>query len=239
MDRRHWLGIVGSGIGVSLGGEARGSDGHAGSDKENADRGMMAPAQALHLHFCGIHIAKNNPKFQLITQHYCMSRSDEMHQCLLYDSYEKNARLIGVEYIVSDRIYRELPETEKKYWHPHTYEVLAGGLIAPTMKPEGEDAFMKALLTTWGKTWHTWPDPSTPVPMGEPLLMWAVTGDGQLADDVIAARDKEFKVNSAAIREKRCQSIGYEVPKVSLPRSIDQVGRQWTDEGDDKPTPRK
>jgi hypothetical protein len=238
MDRRHWLGLVGSGLGVTLGGEAHAADGHPSNDKEKADGGMMAPAEALHLHFCGIHIAKNNPKFQLITQHYCMSRSDEMHQCLLYDSYEKNARLIGVEYIVSDRIYRELPDAEKKYWHPHTYEVLAGGLIAPSMKPEDENTFMKALLTTWGKTWHTWPDPSTPVPMGEPLLMWAVTGDGQLADEVIAARDKQFKVNGAEIREKRCQAIGYEVPKVSLPRSIDQIGRQWTDEGEDKPTRR-
>jgi hypothetical protein len=239
MDRRHWLGLVSSGIGASLGGAAQAADGHGGDDKAGAGGEMMAPAQALHLHFCGIHIAKSNPKFQLITQHYCMSRSDEMHQCLLYDSYEKNARLIGVEYIVSDRIYRELPDAEKKYWHPHTYEVLAGGLIAPNMKPEDEQGFMKALLTTWGKTWHTWPDPATAVPMGEPLLMWAVTGDGQLGDDVIAARDRQFKVSAAVIREQRCQWIGYEVPKVSLPRSIDQVGRQWTDEGEDKPTPRK
>jgi Protein of unknown function (DUF1264) len=161
-----------------------------------------------------------------------------MHQCLLYDSCAKNAKLLGVEYIISDRLYRELPDGEKKYWHPHTYEVLAGGLIAPGMKPDDELTFMKALLTTWGKTWHTWPDPRTPVPMGEPLLMWAVTGDGQIDDGVLAARDTEFKVKAADIREKRGQSIGFEVPKVSLPRSIDQVGRQWTDEGDDKPTPR-
>jgi hypothetical protein len=91
----------------------------------------MAPVHELHAHFCGIHIAKNNPKFHIIAQHYCMSRSEEMHQCLLYDSTEKNAKLLGVEYIISDRLYRELPESEKKYWHPHTYEVLAGGLIAP------------------------------------------------------------------------------------------------------------
>ena len=239
MDRRHWLGIVGSGLGASLGADsAHASDGHGAGDQPNADGGMMAPAKALHLHFCGIHIAKSNPKFQIITQHYCMSRSEEMHQCLLYDSYEKNARLIGVEYIVSDRIYRELPDAEKKYWHPHTYEVLAGGLIAPAMKAEDEQAFMKALLTTWGKTWHTWPNPSTPVPMGEPLLMWALTGDGQQDDEVVATRDKHFKVSAASIRQQRCQSIGYEVPKVSLPRSIDQIGRQWTDEGEDKPTPR-
>jgi Protein of unknown function (DUF1264) len=237
MDRRHWLGLIGSGVGVSLGGAAKTDDGHGSDDK--AEGTKMAPVHALHAHFCGIHIAKNNPKFQLIAQHYCMSLSEEMHQCLLYDSYEKNAKLLGVEYIVSDKIYRQLPDAEKKYWHPHTYEVLAGGLIAPSMKPGDEQAFMKALLTTWGKTWHTWPDPRTPVPMGEPLLMWAVTGDGQIDGEVIATRDKQFNVSSARIREQRCESIGYEVPKVSLPRSIDQIGRQWTDEGDDKPTPKQ
>ena len=89
-----------------------------------------------------------------------------------------------------------------------------------------------------GKTWHTWPDPRTPVPMGEPLLMWAVTGDGQIDDELVATRDKQFNVSTARIREQRCQSIGYEVPKVSLPTSIDQAGRQWTEEGDDKPTPK-
>jgi Protein of unknown function (DUF1264) len=236
MDRRQWLGVVGSGIGGSLGSTAQGADAHGAGAQ--SDSKMMAPAQALHLHFCGIHIAKSNPKFQIIAQHYCMSRSEEMHQCLLYDSTDKNAKLLGVEYIVSDAIYRRLPDEEKKYWHPHTYEVLAGGLIAPSMKPDEELAFMKALLTTWGKTWHTWPDPSTPVPMGEPLLMWAVTGDGQIDQRVLAARDKEFQVEAAKIRAGRCDAIGWEVPKVSQPRSIDQIGRQWTDDGEDRPTKR-
>jgi hypothetical protein len=70
-------------------------------------------------------------------------------------------------------------------------------------------------------------------------LMWAVTGDGQLDDSLRAARDKEFKVDGAQIREHRCKAIGYEVPSVSLPGSIDQIGRQWTDRGDDKPTLRR
>ena len=191
MDRREWLGLVGSGVGVSLGCSAHACR-CAQREVPRATTSLMAPAQALHLHFCGIHIAKSNPKFQLVAQHYCMSRSEEMHQCLLYDSTEKNAKLLGVEYIISDRMFRELPDAEKKYWHPHTYEVLAGGLIAPSMQPADELAFMKALLTTWGKTWHTWPDPSTPVPLGEPLLMWAVTGDDQIDPAVVSARDKQF-----------------------------------------------
>jgi hypothetical protein len=160
MDRRHWHGSIGSGAGTSLCGATLEAHEHRAEQKGNGS--LMAPVGALHAHFCGIHIAKSNPKFQLIAQHYCMSRSEEMHQCLLYDSYETNAKLLGVEYIISDRLYRELPDGEKKYWHPHTYEVLAGGLIAPSMKPDDELAFMKGLLTTWRKTWQTWPDPSTP-----------------------------------------------------------------------------
>jgi Protein of unknown function (DUF1264) len=237
MDRREWLGLIGMGAGAALGGEAAAADGH-GEAKPGAP-GLFAPVHELHAHFCGIHIAKNNPRFQLVAQHYCMSRSEEMHQCLLYDSTEKNAKLLGVEYIISDRLYRELPDEEKKYWHPHTYEVLAAGLIAPSMKPQDELAFMKALLTTWGKTWHTWPDPRTPIPMGSPLLMWS-TGCDEVADkDVVAARDKQFQVSSEEISKLRCREFKLEVPRVSHPKSMDHPGRQWTDEGEDKPTRRE
>jgi hypothetical protein len=69
--------------------------------------------------------------------------------------------------------------------------------------------------------------------------MWALTGDGQIDDAVLDKRDKQFDVRAAHIRQKRGRSIGWEVPKVSFPRSVDQVGRQWPDEGEDKSTPRQ
>lgn len=232
MNRRDMLGVLGGmGAGLAVNEDAAAQHGHA---QEGA---AMGAVQGLHLHFCGIHIAKNNPKFQLVAQHYCGGVHDELHQCLLFDSSAKNARLLGVEYIISDRLFRQLSDEEKKYWHPHTYEVLAGGLIAPGMKPADEAQFMKAILTTWGKTWHTWPDPKAALPTGEPLLMWALTGDGQEDPAVIAARDKQFGVSTARIRAERVKQIGYQVPKVSLPKSMDSIGRQWTDNGDDKPMP--
>jgi hypothetical protein len=54
------------------------------------------------------------------------------------DGSGKDAKLIGVEYIISDAAYRKLSEKEKKYWHAHTYEVLGGGLIAPGMNAKAE-----------------------------------------------------------------------------------------------------
>ena len=236
MNRRELLGAVGAiGAGASLGVSHASADGHGKAD----DNKMMAPLANHHLHFCGIHCAKKDPRVQIVTQHYCGMAGEGMHQCLLYDSCAKNARLLGVEYIISDEIFRKLPEVEKRYWHPHTYEVLGGGLIAPSMKPDDEMAFMKALLLTWGKTWHTWPDPTTPVPMGEPMLMWSLGGDGQDDAKVIAARDKEFGVKTADIRKKRIEAIGYDVPAVPSPKDVDVVGRQWTATGADKPTLKK
>jgi Protein of unknown function (DUF1264) len=199
---------------------------------------VNGPLGKPHAHFCGIHMAKNNPKLQFVTQHYCVGQSDGLFQCLLYDAATEGAKLIGIEYIVTDDIFRKLPDTEKKYWHPHTYEVLAGGLVAPGMTEENELAFMKTILTTWGKTWHTWPDPTTPVPMGEPLLIWSLMGDGQADEKVIAARDRDFGVSTAGVRAKRIKQFGMEPPKVDLPKSMDTIGRQWTNTGDDKPAKR-
>ena len=233
MNRRELLSLAGvMSAGVTLGSSNALADGHI----KTVDNSMMAPLDNHHLHFCGIHCAKKDPRIQIVTQHYCGMVGEGMHQCLLYDSVGKNARLLGVEYIVTDEIYRKLPDVEKRYWHPHTYEVLSGGLIAPAMKPDDEMEFMKGLLLTWGKTWHTWPDPTTPVPMGEPMLMWSLTGDGQGDTNVIAARDKEFRVKTADIRKQRIKAIGYDVPAVPPPKDMDVIGRQWTATGEDKPS---
>lgn len=240
MDRREVFGILG---GLAFGAAARADHGSKPAAAA-ADPPHATPMTGPHAHFCGIHCAKKDPKLQFVVQHYCAAHSGDGHggdlfQCVLFDGAGKNAKLLGVEYIVSDEVYRKLSDDEKKYWHPHTYEVLAGGLIAPGMDPETEQKFMKMVMTTWGKTWHTWPDPKSPVPVGEPMLIWALTGDGQADEAVIAARDREFNVKTSEIRERRGKEIGFEVPQVSQPKSMDGIGRQWTDDGEDKPKPKR
>src|SRR5206468_1885837 len=143
----------------------------------------------------------------------------------------EGAKLIGIEYIITDEVYRKLPDSEKKYYHPHTYEIASGLLIAPGREPEAEDKLLGGLMTTWGKTWHTWPDPSTPLPMGDPILMWAATRDGMIPEAAIADRDRKFHVDTAAIRKRR--AVFGPVPQVDGPKSIDDVGRRYTNAGPD------
>lgn len=233
IDRRELFGTLGAvGAGLACTAPAATAAQHGGKAE--------GPMGKSHLHFCGIHMAKKNPKLQFVTQHYCAAhtggKEGDVFQCVLFDGTGANAKLVGVEYLISDEAYRKLPDAEKKYWHAHTYEVLGGGLIAPGMEPKDETAFMKVVMTTWGKAWHTWPDPSTAVPVGEPMLIWSLMGDGQADPAVVAARDKEFKVDTAKIREARIKEFGMEPPNVPLPKDMDTVGRQWTATGDDKPT---
>lgn len=220
------LGVAGLGLAQAVSSPARAQ--HHGHAKVE-----LPPVDNIHLHFCGFHIAKSNPKFQIATQHYCCAHGEELHQCVLYEKGTADAKLLGVEYIIPDKMYRELPEEEKKYWHPHTYEVLGGGLIAPGMTQTEEDAFMKALLPTWGKAFHVWPNPSTKVPMGEPLLMWSLMGDGQANPEMEAARDREYHVSTAEIAARRQKLFGMPTPDVEMPTGIDFIGRQWTNEGPD------
>lgn len=228
MKRREMLGMLGTAA-LASGAAPAPPD----ADDPHAAAGPVDPARAFHLYLCAFHISKKDPNFSVEAHHYCSPAGEGLHQCVIYDRRGAGAKLIGIEYIITDDVYRKLPDAEKKYYHPHTYEISSGLLIVPGMAPEAEDKLLGGLLTTWGKTWHTWPDPSTALPMGDPLLMWAATKDGMIPDAALADRDRKFGVDTAAIRKRR--SVFGPVPQVDPPRTIDDLGRQFTNEGPDVP----
>ena len=135
----------------------------------------------------------------------------------------KNAKLLGVEYIVSDARVPQAAGRRRRSTGTRTpTRCSAGGLIAPGMTAEDEMKFMKMILTTWGKTWHTWPDPKTPVPIGEPLLIWSLDRrrpgrreGGRRARQGIQAFD------TAKIREARGQGDRLRCRSVPFPKSMD------------------
>src|SRR5229473_6286226 len=113
MDRREVLTTFGvTAVGLAAGLAARADHGPA---KMQGD----SPLREMHLYLCAFHIAKKDQKLLFEAHHYCMPVADEVHQCVIFDSTGKNARILGVEYIISDQLYRKLPDAEKKYYHPH------------------------------------------------------------------------------------------------------------------------
>jgi hypothetical protein len=133
------------------------NDTHAGPQRVAEN---WVPIDKMHLYLCAFHVAKNNPSFQVEAHHYCSHQGGDLHQCVIYDGRGPAAKILGIEYIITDDAYRKLPAGEKTYWHPHAYEILSGQLIAPDMPKHGDDAF-PGFLKTWEK-------PGTPGPIRPP-----------------------------------------------------------------------
>ena len=116
--------------------------------------------------------------------------------------------------MVSPRIYKTLPEDERRLWHSHVYEVKSGMLILPTpavtptaVWEAAETAEMEDVVGIYGKTYHFWQvDRGDKVPMGTPELMMSFTKEEQVgkeAREMWADRDKRFGVDTETKKEKR------------------------------------
>lgn len=141
--------------------------------------GVKAPIEEiLHcpLAFAGVHLLKDLPEYSQVAYHYCKTLNDDVSQCVLYDGTGPSARLIGIEYLVSDDLYQKMPPEEKLYWHDHKYEVDSGLLKSMTQTGSDETKTLAAVRTLWGKVFHTWATGKT-YPSGPPRLFWAVTGE--------------------------------------------------------------
>jgi len=114
-----------------------------------------APLRSIHAYLCGFHFYNGEPGRQLVAHHYCARVSPDVMQCVIYDADRGQARLVGVEYIVSAKLFRTFPEEERKLWHSHRFEVKSGQLVAPGLSEAAEKTLMKDLLLTYGKTWQT------------------------------------------------------------------------------------
>lgn len=170
------------------------------------DKANINPAKFVGqygLHVCAFHVGKDDPKLQVESHHYCTPLREGVFQCVIYDSDRGNAKLLGVEYVVSDEIFQTLPAEEKKFWHPHDYEIRAGLLTFTGIQPDCEQKLLKGLLKSWGKVWHTWPDPKTDLPIGSPILMWSANKEGAVRDELIKTRDRRYGIDIREIRKER------------------------------------
>ena len=114
------------------------------------------PIEAINAYLDGFHFYNGNIKGQMKAHHYCSILNEEVIQCVIYDGNVKDAKIRGVEYIVSGQLFKRLPDQEKAMWHSHVHEVKSGQLVAPGIPQVAEQELMKKLVGTYGKTWHTW-----------------------------------------------------------------------------------
>lgn len=153
------------------------ADDRSGSHAEMPVKAKAPIREILHcpLSFAGVHLLKDFPEHSQVAYHFCKPVNADLNQCVLYDGTGPDARLIGIEYLVSDALYQKMPAEEKVYWHDHNYEVDSGLLKSLTQSGEDEKKTLATVRTLWGKVYHTWASGKT-YPSGPPRLFWAVTG---------------------------------------------------------------
>jgi len=178
----------------------------SGADKTAKTRTLEAgaaalqnipPIEAINTYVDGFHFASGNARMQMEAHHYCSIVNEDLIQCVIFDGNVGDAKLTGIEYIISAKLFATLPEDEKALWHSHVHEVKSGQLIAPGIPEVAEHELMEKLVGTYGKTIHTWhTDQSMPLPLGAPQLMMGATADGQIDPAMIVARDQRFGIRA-------------------------------------------
>jgi len=170
----------------------------------------FSPLKAVCAHLNAFHVYASDPTRNVEANHYCTHLSAEVRQCLIYDAPTNPARLIGVEYMITPRLYETLDQEERKLWHSHNYEVKSGMLIMPNpaipnaVWEVAETEEMKEVVGLYGKTFHFWQvDRGDMLPLGKPELMMSFTQDQQVPWDKVNARDDRFGVSTGVKKEKR------------------------------------
>jgi hypothetical protein len=163
-----------------------------------------SPIGDINMYLDGFHFYADDMGRQIEAHHYCTHVTEDFFQCVIYDGNQSGARLIGVEYIVSERIFMQLPDDEKLLWHSHRHETTSGELQMPGIPRPVEHTAIADLVSTYGKTWHTWQiDQDSSLPLGIPQLMMAFTADGQLDPELLGRRDKALNISTADARKNR------------------------------------
>ncbi len=167
------------------------------------------PPSQLNAYLVGFHPMKSHPGHQMEAHHFCRQVNEDLAQCALFDGNTSDANLNGIEYIISEKLFLQLPAEERQYWHPHNFEILSGQLVAPGLPEVAEKEFLETKMNSYGKTWHVWNtghfglNDADRLPLGEPQLAWSFNRDGEALPGLIERMEKRVDVDVSKKRSSR------------------------------------
>jgi hypothetical protein len=232
-SRISWVATLGIGL-ATCGGDRAPADQPPGQPETTETKALEAgakvlqregPTDTLDVYLVGFHPLADDPSHVMEAHHYCKQMNEDFAQCALWDGNTNDANLTGIEYIISARLFAQLPVQEQRYWHPHNYEILSGQLVAPGLPRAAEQALMKSKMNSYGKTWHVWHtgDMGTDLPLGPAHLAWSFNADGELPRRFIDERDDDMGTDTERTRRDR-QSL---VPLAEPQHGVDALAEAF------------
>ncbi|HWR26377.1 MAG TPA: DUF1264 domain-containing protein [candidate division Zixibacteria bacterium] len=123
----------------------------------------------------------------IIAHHYCKTVADGLIECQLYDSDAEDARLVGVETVVSPEIYNTFTDAEKALWHYHKTELPRVDARLPDLTPDDAAKVVKSLEETYGKLYILWDPGKGSLPLGNPGITILDSKPAPAFEAIIAA----------------------------------------------------
>jgi hypothetical protein len=68
-----------------------------------------ASVEKIAIYLNGFHVSKDDPKKQTEAHHYCNQANEDLAQCVLFDGNTADPRMMGLEYIISEKLSRRDP----------------------------------------------------------------------------------------------------------------------------------
>ena len=89
--------------------------------------------------------------------HYCKGVSDQILQCLLFDSTDPKAKLVAIEYFVAKDLTRKLPAIQwHRHFHDHKVEIATGRVQILDMPADQAAKVAEIAAGTDGVIYHLW-----------------------------------------------------------------------------------
>lgn len=181
-----------------------------------------APIDALKdVYLDGLHVSKDDTSHQMEAHHFCHQVNPDFMQCVIFDGNTTQAHLLGVEYMISEKLFETLSAKEQEYWHPHNFEILSGQLVAPGLSSEAEHKIMAGKINSYGKTFQMWDTGNfkhegDKLPLGDPALMWSFNREGEEVPGLVENRDKQLGIDSQKIRRSRQDLVPQANPQAGV-----------------------
>jgi hypothetical protein len=137
----------------------------------------LDPVKSFNQHLASIYFVSGDPSNQILLHSYLNSFNEEFGHALLYDGEKADSRLVGIQYIISERVFVKMPEEEKKMWHSFYFMIKHGLILAPSMPAMAEKPLMLRLSSCYGKTFLFWNTSQHLLPFGVPQLLMSFTSE--------------------------------------------------------------
>jgi len=153
---------------------------------------------AVDIHF----VAGYDLRSSYIAFHFC-SGSPNITQCAIYNGVGSEAKLIAVEMVVTEDVFKTFSDDERRLWHSHEFPITSGIFVLPNLSPEEELRALQGVISTYGKVTNLY-HPGTNAPTGVPALAYGWTTEDQVNEALVNRMEKIL--NLTTTRQERIEA---------------------------------